>query len=187
MDEQRPTYQESLRAIGHFLDGQVYRHVLLYEMPEGFVVRALQGASGDLAPDAIEVPLDDVAALIDRYREHRSTEQKEPPRPPLCPTGYEDFFRALGYELDMAGAILVRIVELSAGILVSYSAYNDDNVVRRFEAFYTPDAIEVALARAYGRRVGPKSLQDLPLAMRRIAARDVADSAGGPILDRKGR
>jgi hypothetical protein len=36
----RPTYQNALRAIGRYLDRKVYRHVLVSEVADGYIVRA---------------------------------------------------------------------------------------------------------------------------------------------------
>jgi hypothetical protein len=39
----------------------------------------------------------------------------------LGPTGIQDFFHALGYELDQAGAEMLLIDELEEGVFISYS------------------------------------------------------------------
>jgi hypothetical protein len=187
MSEQRPTYQNALRAVGHFLDLHVYRHVLLCETADGFVIRALRGSEGDLAPDAIDLPLCDVQELIDRGGQQRDIPRLDPPRMPLCPTGYEDFLRSLGQELDIAGAILIRIVELSKGIMVSYTAFNELKAVQRFEVFYTGNAIEVLLAKAYARRVGPKPMHALPRSIKRMSGESVAAESISHVVGSEGR
>jgi hypothetical protein len=161
MSGQRPSYQNALRALGHFLDAGIYRHIILVEMPEGFILRAFQGLAPNNAAEGIELPIADIHMLIAQNYEHRHA-TRDLPKPPLCPTGYEDFFRSLGFDLDMAGAILIRTAELSNGILVSYTAYNADHAPQRFEDFYTRDRIERALAQGYSRRIGPKPIHQLP-------------------------
>jgi hypothetical protein len=162
MSEQRQAYQDALRAIGHFLDVNIYRHIILVETSDAFILHAFHGLTANRSVEGIELPLSDIRTLVSRCRQDRGPRAHELPRSPICPTGYEDFFRTLGYDLDTAHAMLVRVVELSTGILVSYTAYNETENAQRFELLYTESHIEQALAQGYSRRVGPKPIHSLP-------------------------
>jgi hypothetical protein len=152
---QRTSYQSSLRAIGRFLDSRVYRHVMLMETEDGFVARAFADGS-NMSPDGIELPLDDVFRLVEGYARIRGEEAAPIKTPPLCPTGYEDFFRALGYELDTLRVTGIRLLELSAGVLVSFTALNPRGEIQRFEMLYDKQRIGEALSRGYQRRGVPE-------------------------------
>jgi hypothetical protein len=75
--------------------------------------------------------------------------------PPLCPTGYEDFFRALGFDLDASAASNVCLVELSGGILVSYTGKGSRGELERAQMYYDPPRIDETLTKGYQRRGKP--------------------------------
>jgi hypothetical protein len=149
---ERPVYQDSLRAIGRYFDRNIYRHVLVSEVEDGYIARAFPGQIGNLKAEGIALPMSDVMALINSQEQVRGVAVADVKMPPLCPTGYEDFFRALGYELDVTNATNVCLVELSSGFLVSYTAKTDHGAVERSQMFYDPDQIDETLTKGYQRR-----------------------------------
>jgi hypothetical protein len=149
---ERPSYQGSLRALGRYLDSNIYRHIVVVETDDGgFIVRAFADG-GNLKADGIELPLSDLVSLINSHEQTRGLVLQAVKTPPLCPTGYEDFFRALGYELDATRVSGVRLIELSTGILVGFSGTNAKGEIQRSEILYDKSLITQALERGYQRR-----------------------------------
>ncbi len=148
---ERPTYQGSLRAIGRYLDHHVFRHITLVETEEGFILRVF-GEEGNLRAEGIDLPFGDIVSLIVTHERLRGSAVLPVRTPPLCPTGYEDFFRSLGFELDEVRVTGVRLIELSKGILVSYASLSIGGDVQRLEALYDKPRIDEALTRGYLRR-----------------------------------
>ncbi len=147
----RPIYQDSLRAIGRYFDRNIYRHVLVSEVDDGYIARAFPGQAGNLKAEGIALPMSDVMALINSQEQGRGVPANDVKMPPLCPTGYEDFFRSLGHDLDTVGAAHVSLVELSGGILVSYSV-KVKRGLDRAQMFYDPPRIDELLTKGYQRR-----------------------------------
>ena len=147
----RPTYQDALRAIGRYFDRNLYRHVLVHEVEDGYVARAFPGLQGNLKAEGIALPMSDVLALIASQGLGRGVAVTDVKMPPLCPTGYEDFFRALGFELDASNANNVSLVELSSGFLVAYNTRSGRGIDRA-QMFYDPSHIDELLTRGYQRR-----------------------------------
>jgi hypothetical protein len=147
----RPTYQDSLRAIGRYFDRNVYRHVLVSEVGDGYIARAFPGMQGNLKAEGMALPMSDVMGLINSQEQGRGAPAGEVKMPPLCPTGYEDFFRSLGFDLDAVEATKVSLVELSGGFLVVYTARGKDGP-ERAQMFYDPPRIDVLLTKGYQRR-----------------------------------
>ena len=148
---ERPTYQDALRAIGRYFDLNVYRHILVSEVDDGYIARAFPGQQASLKAEGIALPMSDVLTLISSQEQGRGVQVADVKMPPLCPTGYEDFFRSLGHDLDEAGAANVCLVELSGGILVSYTA-KGKNGIERAQMFYDPPRIDETLTKGYQRR-----------------------------------
>ncbi len=148
---ERPTYQGSLRAIGRYLDRNVYRHVMIVETEDGFVLRVFADGA-NLKAEGIELPMSDLIALINAHAQSRGSDLPALQSPPLCPTGYEDFLRALGFELDALKVTGVRTIELSTGILVAFTARSAGGEIRRFETLYDRQRIEQSLEQSYQRR-----------------------------------
>ena len=154
----RPDYQDSLRAIGRYFDRNVYRHVLISEVEDGYIARAFPGHLANLKAEGIALPMSDVMALISSQEQVRGVAVNDVKMPPLCPTGYEDFFRALGYDLDTARATNVCLVELGGGILVSFTIKNQKGEIERSQMFYDPSLIDETLTKGYQRRGKPMPL-----------------------------
>lgn len=112
------SYQNDLRAIGRHADDAQYRQLGVYEVNDGFVVRALVD-SDPHAIEAIEVPDTDLKGLILKNFTARGRKEGETSNP-LCPTGYEDFLRALGHELEASQARSIAIQEMVSAFAVTY-------------------------------------------------------------------
>ena len=147
----RPSYQDSLRAIGRYFDRNVYRSVLVSEVDDGFIARAFPGQQAHLKAEGIALPMSDVLALISTQEQARGATVNDVKMPPLCPTGYEDFFRSLGFDLDGAGASNACVVELNAGFLISYNV-KIGRALERSQMFYDAQQVDDLLTRGYQRR-----------------------------------
>jgi hypothetical protein len=132
--------------------------VLVSEVEDGYIARAFPGHLANLKAEGIALPMSDVMALISSQEQVRGVAVNDVKMPPLCPTGYEDFFRALGYDLDAARATNVCLVELSGGILISFTVKNQKGEVERTQMFYDPALIDETLTKGYQRRGKPAPL-----------------------------
>lgn len=112
------TYQNDLRALGRFADDNGFRHLGIYEVNDGFILRAF-AADDPTVVEAIEIPQTDLHGLIMKNFTARGR-HGDGPRSALCPTGYEDFFRALGYELEVNQARCITVQELVDCFAMSY-------------------------------------------------------------------
>lgn len=150
------TYQGMLRALGAYLDQEASCRITLVEMPDGFVVR-MQRHLHKVEPVAWHIRHED---LQDRLRKLMTDHSKRPHNIrhqgiwARFPNGHQDFFRALGFELDDAGARQVLIDELEDGLLVTYK-YRDqasDEVWRKRTIKLGESEIEAVLNAAFERR-----------------------------------
>lgn len=112
------TYQNDLRAIGRHADDNRFRGIGVYEVAGGFILRAFSGSDSTSA-EAIEIPDGDLEGLILKNFTARGG-SADGTRSPLCPTGYEDFLRALGYELEVNQARAVVVQEMVDVFAVAY-------------------------------------------------------------------
>lgn len=128
VDLDRIPYQTMLRIIGRDLDQHRASLVRLLETPSGFAAQ-FTGNSQDA----------EVRDLTYSYEELNARAKGSKLQPLLRhPTGgakrlkhgkptYQDFFRALGYELEDAGAYSILLDELDDGYLLTYQFYNPDS------------------------------------------------------------
>jgi hypothetical protein len=127
VDQERIPYQALLRVIGRDLDSHHAFRVRLMEVPDGFHVQYFKDAERpDLA--SLDFSYDD---LNDRARRGRLQPLLRHPmggkRFKRGKPTYQDFFRALGYELEDAGAYSILLDELDDGYLLTYQFYNPDS------------------------------------------------------------
>lgn len=122
------SYQELFRAIGAMLDEDVTSVIGIVEVEDGFLVRAER--SRQLL---VEVSVNHVSrsALAQRVEEMRRThplsgKRRHPGIWDSLPVTHQDFFRALGYELDSVGAHHIVIDELSDSLLLRYQLEGSD-------------------------------------------------------------
>ena len=147
----RPSYQDSLRAIGRYFDRNIYRHILVSEVDDGFIARAFPSQQAHLRAEGIALPMSDIRALIATQEQARGVPISDVKMPPLCPTGYEDFFRSLGFDLDGAEASNVSVVELNGGFLVAFNL-KKGRTLDRAQMFYDAQKVDDLLTRGYQRR-----------------------------------
>jgi CheY-like chemotaxis protein len=111
-----PTYQNRLRVIGRQIDLYGYRMVAVYEVGGGFLMRAypLNGRTAE----ALEFPDRDFEQLVVQSFVVRGEGERPASNSPLLPSGYEDFFRAVGAAIDRNKADSVSITEFSSMIVI---------------------------------------------------------------------
>jgi hypothetical protein len=120
-------YQWKLRALGAFLDTQNAGHISVIETRSGFATRYYQQL-GEHAPTFVLVEEPQLRAINEALRQRREptpTPGSVPLGGPLSAQGkYQDFFRALGWELDDLAAGSILLDEQDEGVLLTY-AYRD--------------------------------------------------------------
>jgi hypothetical protein len=156
--DQADTYQWLLRALGAYLDEQPSCRISLAEMPDGFMVR-LQRALHKLEPQVIHLSRDTLKEQLAELKAQRKVRNRARHQGiwSSFPNGHQDFFRALGYELDQASARNVLIDELEDGIVVTYTypdATNGNGWKKRMVVLRL-DEIEAILNAAFERRRKP--------------------------------
>lgn len=149
------TYQWMLRALGAFLDEQPSCRISIAEVPDGFLVRS-QRTLHKLEPVVLHFRQDRLTEQL-----HRLMLEKRHPQPQAhhqgvwshFPNGHQDFLRALGYELDDAGASGILVDEIEDGVVVTYSYLDstDGQWHKRIVVLGIPE-IEEILNAAFERR-----------------------------------
>lgn len=161
---QEISYQTLLRGIGAYLDEEPSCRITLAEVPDGFLVR-LQRHLHRLDPVLITFQHESIRAqLMDLMRSRKRTGLRVRHQGiwALFPNGHQDFFRALGYELDQRQASYILVDELEDGILVTFRAPDPERSGGRKKDMFIlglPE-IEAILNAAFERR--KKSPSDLP-------------------------
>jgi hypothetical protein len=150
-------YQWKLRALGAFLDTQNATHISVIETRSGFATRYYQ-ASGSHEPTFVLVEEPQLRAINDALRQRReppATPGAAPLGGPLSAQGkYQDFFRALGWELDDLSASSILLDEQEVGVLLTYAFRDPSNpqIWSKRSASLGPIEQEQILKEAYGRR-----------------------------------
>ena len=121
----RPTYQNRLRVIGRQIDLYGYRMVAIYEVQGGFLMRAFP-LNGRIA-EALEFPDRDFVQLVVQSFVVRGEGERSESNSPLLPSGYEDFFRAIGAALDRHKADSISISEFASMIVVGGNTQLDNS------------------------------------------------------------
>ncbi|MGI8824183.1 MAG: hypothetical protein ACR2JC_00790 [Chloroflexota bacterium] len=120
-DSSHASFQRLLRAIGAYLDQEQPKHFRLIEEHDSFTVVT---EDGDRQPN-LTLTRFDIAETAERAEQlvhGRKVSGKAQSRPwPLAGTSREDALRALGFELDDAGAHGIAIDEGQDELLVTYS------------------------------------------------------------------
>lgn len=145
-------YEVQLRLIGRHLDVHDYHGMVIFETEGGYIVRAVR--PGSRHADALEFPYDSIASLEQQGSRSRGEGEREPPST-LIPTGYEDFLRALGYELDQRNSTAVVVAELVRGVVArgaEYRSVGDQMALSPFEMILDPTDIQQLLDAAFRRR-----------------------------------
>lgn len=148
-----PTYQNRLRVIGRQLDLGQYRAINLMEIPGGTLIRAM--GPGARVPEALEYPHIDIANVLSQAIAARGEGERRHRPHPLLPTGYEDFFRALGYRLDEQNSEAITVAELegfmAVGGLAKVEQYARTNIAP-FQNLLRTEDIVTLLDEAFRRR-----------------------------------
>jgi hypothetical protein len=157
------TYQWLLRALGAYLDEEPSCRISLAEVSDGFLVR-LQRALHKLDPQVEHFKRDTLQEQITRLRNERkhSVRARHQGVWSSFPNGHQDFFRALGYELDQAQARGILIDELEDGVVVTYS-YPDTAMGSKWKKRMVVlgiTEIEAILNAAFDRRKKPGAPSD---------------------------
>jgi len=152
------TYQWMLRGLGSYLDQQPSCRITLTEVPDGFLVR-LQRALHKLDPQILHIKREQLEEQLEQLmREHK---RSDPPKHQgvwsYFPNGHQDFFRALGFELDEANAHSIFLDELEDGFVITYSCPGESNNgawSKKMIRLGVPE-VETILNAAFDRRTKP--------------------------------
>lgn len=128
MDQEHTPYQAVLRVIGRELDHLHASHIRVLETPTGFSVQFFSNTE-DAAITTLTFGLED---LLNRSKAVRFQPLLRHPlnagkRLKRDKPSYQDFLRALGYELEDAGAYAILVDELDDGYLLTYQFYNPES------------------------------------------------------------
>lgn len=150
------TYQWMLRALGAHLDEEPSCRITLAEGPDGFLVR-LQRHLHKLEPLVYVIRRETLRkqlAELGQARKPAGLRARHQGVWALFPNGHQDFFRALGYELDQRRASMILVDELEDGIVVTYRSPDEERPGEwRKEMFVLgPAEIEDVLNAAFERR-----------------------------------
>ena len=106
-------------------------------------------------PELLVFTNQNILALLQQDPAKRGTGERVDSHARLLPTGYEDFLRALGHELDQRKAEAITITEFEGMVAVGSAAIiaHDGAIgLAPFQDFWRPDDIEQLLNRAFRRR-----------------------------------
>jgi hypothetical protein len=144
-------YQRLLRGIGAHLDEYCSRNVHLLEEPNGFTVR-YQTEPGKNELIVARYSHDE---LLQRQAE---MERHQARGSPAGAGSYQDFLRALGFELETRSAYSILVDELEDGFLVTYQYLKPEEgyVLRKAMIVAGPGEIGAILQHAHERRQRPK-------------------------------
>lgn len=156
------SYQNRLRVIGRFIDEHELHTVTLIEVAAGFVLRASR--AGEPWPVVIELGDRKLTELMRDAVQARGEGDLEREARELLPTGYEDVFRALGYELDERIAESIVITELPSLFAVTgfeplVAVGVGETTYRPFSDAVGPAETQALLRNALGRRGAYQHIQ----------------------------
>jgi hypothetical protein len=127
VDQERTPYQALLRVIGRELDHRHATGVRVMEVPSGFEVHYVTNDQslevGNLSYSYEDLKAKARGSRIQPLLRHPMGGKRSKKGKPT----YQDFFRALGYELEDASAYAILLDELDDGYLLTYQFYNPDS------------------------------------------------------------
>jgi hypothetical protein len=155
------SYQWMLRALGAFLDEEPSCRLTLAEVPDGFLVRVHRSLH-KMEPKLFHFNRDTLTEQLEELERQRATSLRRVHHPGIwstLPNGHQDFFRALGFELDAAGAHAILIEEVEDGLVLSYSCDDPDTGEwrKRMLVLGLPEMEEI-LNAAFERREKPSPM-----------------------------
>lgn len=120
-------YQSVMRVIGRDLDRLQATYVRLIELPTGFAVQYVTPKS-ETTIVTVEFTMSELMARAEPGLLQPLLRRPVGPRRTFSgkPT-YQNLFRALGYELEDAGAYSILLDELDDGFLLTYQFYNPES------------------------------------------------------------
>jgi DNA-binding NarL/FixJ family response regulator len=155
----QPTYQNRLRVIGRHLDLYDFRRVNVLEVEGGFIVRA--ALPNSRTTETIEfVDQNFVQLMVAATTDRGDGERMRAQATGLLPTGYEDFLRATGFQLDYHAAEAVTISELDEVVAVGGIGRVDETGISRLgpiQWLFRAKEVAALLDQAYRRRGVPQN------------------------------
>ena len=145
------TYQWMLRVLGAYLDEAPSCRITLVEQSDGFVIR-LQRLLQKVDPVVIQLKHDEIHQQLDRLMQERKASRPTVRHPGVWarfPNGHQDFFRALGFELDRVSAQAVVIDELPDAVVLTYRT---ESSPQRYLTILAQNHIEYILNSTFERR-----------------------------------
>ena len=143
-----------MRVIGRHLDQYHFHSVNILEVEGGFIVRA--SVAGRTTVETLEFVDNQFPQLLANAVAARGEgERQQSGGGGLLPTGYEDFLRAVGYELDQRAAEAVTISQLDQLALVGGVGRIDTTAASRhgqLQWLYRGEDVVNLLDSAYRRR-----------------------------------
>jgi hypothetical protein len=118
----RVSYEQALRVIGRFLDAEPTYHLSVVEVADGFTVRS-QSSRFKSDGRTIQFTWDRLNDLLVYHTAGRGLNRRHHRHRGIWadfPNGHEDFFRALGFNLDNESAGSLTVDEVPEGVTVSY-------------------------------------------------------------------
>lgn len=153
--QDRVGYEPALRVIGGHLDAEPVYHVSLLEADDGFTVRAhasahrLDGKTRYFSWERLR----DLVTYQTAGRGVRRRPTRHRGMWENFPNGHDDFFRALGHELDEQHAASLTVDEVADGVAISYLRSGSDPLrVERVHKLLRSEDIEMLLNEAQARR-----------------------------------
>jgi hypothetical protein len=127
LDPSRISYQWTLRQIGAFLDESNACRMTLVEVPDGFELRyhlSFRGAASCLRhfarQELISLDVEQERARLQVRLLNATPARLGSLSARQRPGGYQDFLRALGFELDQTCVYFVALDEVGTSIIVTY-------------------------------------------------------------------
>jgi hypothetical protein len=143
----RMSYQQLLRTLGAWLDSNNVSNINLIETSTGFIIRYGLGEETLLLQKYI---------LTHAELEHLEVAMKE--RRAINPSGrYQDFLRALGYEIDEQGGRYIVLDEVDETLFLSFCHQSEGGGLSwvKCARVMNPDDRAAILRQAYARRKPP--------------------------------
>jgi hypothetical protein len=153
-------YEHLLRAVGAILDREPSERITLVEVPDGFMLRKQRASNTSI--DTVEEHL-----TRDALKRQLAALRRERPRSRRVrhrgfwarfPQGHQDFFRALGHELDAVSARAIVIDEGDDCLAVTYQrGWPGEGPGPKQFSILQHEEIECIVNAAFERRIDPHS------------------------------
>jgi hypothetical protein len=147
------SYQMMLRTIGAYLDAEGARFVRVVETPTGMVLE-YQPDPADPKQELLDLSYQDLLQMTRDLMGRRGQEEDEGTVPGKPSDSYQNFMRALGWELDQMPVSDVLLDEVGDNIVVTYLELDPRQgyVLQKKMAVVEPGERRAILQDAYARR-----------------------------------